>query len=157
MEDRELQKLLLDIQPQWHYWIAKPFKQMFDEGVSVGMYYCIQMLRQHGDSMTMTELARSVHCSKQQMTRTVSRLIDCRLAERISDPSDRRIIRLRLTEEGIAYTERFLANAEAYYRPILDSVTPEEKEALLQALRTLYRIFLRLYAEKGAAPRPDEE
>lgn len=156
MEDRELQTVLMETQAQWNYWVAKPFRQMFDEGVSVGMYYCLQRLRQHGDSMTMSELARSVHCSRQQMTKTVNQLIGCDFAERISDPDDRRIIRLRLTKAGIAYTEHLCENAEVFYRSMFASMTAEEKKDFGNALCTLHRIFTCLSERCDVCARSDE-
>ena len=110
MQNDELQALLLSVMPQWHYWIAKPFvKQVVTEEVSGGMFHCLQMLRANGEPMTMSEIARAVHCSKQQMTKTVGKLIDCGFAERVPDPADRRIIRLKLTSEGNAFIDRFQA------------------------------------------------
>ena len=52
------QEELLALMPVWNYRIAKPFKQMLDEGVSLEMYYCIQTLRWYGGTLTMSELAR---------------------------------------------------------------------------------------------------
>ena len=57
---RHLQEELLALMPVWNYRIAKPFKQMLDEGVSLEMYYCIQTLRWYGGTLTMSELARYV-------------------------------------------------------------------------------------------------
>lgn len=143
-----MQELLLTTLPQWHYWVAKPMKLMLEEGVSVGMYYCMQMLRAHGDTMTMSEMARSVHCSKQQMTRTVNKLIECRFVQRVPDPGDRRIIRLGLTEEGTGFIERFLAMSAECYQPMFDRMTPEELAEFGEAVGTLHRTFSSLYRKQ---------
>ena len=58
MKSTKTQELLLNLMPMWNYQIAKPFKQLLDEGVSLEMYYCIQMLRWQGGAMTMSQLAR---------------------------------------------------------------------------------------------------
>ncbi|MBQ8927643.1 MAG: MarR family transcriptional regulator, partial [Oscillospiraceae bacterium] len=140
METNTLQELLLDTMPRWHYWIAKPFKSLLDDGVSLGMYYCIQTLRQHGESMTMSELAGAMHCSKQQMTRTVERLAGCGFVERMTDPCDRRIIRLQLTQSGRDYTGQFLEQDCAYYHRLIGSLSPQQQEELYGALQTLNAI-----------------
>ena len=57
MQTNEIQELLLDTIPAWHYWFARPFKRMLNDGVSLDMYYCIQSMRRSGRTMTMTELA----------------------------------------------------------------------------------------------------
>ena len=45
MQTNEIQELLLDTIPAWHYWFARPFKRMLNDGVSLNMYYCIQSMR----------------------------------------------------------------------------------------------------------------
>ncbi len=151
MQNDELQALLLSVMPQWHYWIAKPFvKQVVTEEVSGGMFHCLQMLRANGEPMTMSEIARAVHCSKQQMTKTVGKLIDCGFAERVPDPADRRIIRLKLTSEGNAFIDRFQALSKECFAPIIARMTPEEQQEFCDALKTLHRIFTRLFHAENA-------
>lgn len=144
METRELQELLLATMPLWHIRINRPFKKQLDERVSLGMYYCIRQIQQHNGTVTMSELARSARCPKQQMTKTVGKLIECRFAERISDPADRRVIRLRLTEEGLKFSEQFLTEDAAYFRNMLDSLSPEDKEEFGRALRSIHRILMQM-------------
>ena len=48
MQTNEIQELLLDTIPAWHYWFARPFKRMLNDGVSLDMYYCIQSMRRSG-------------------------------------------------------------------------------------------------------------
>ncbi len=149
METRQLQELLLAAMPLWHHYIIKPFTRQLDQGVSVGMYYCIQQIRQSSEAVTMSRLARDAHCPKQQMTKVVNRLIEYGFAERISDPADRRIVRLRLTEEGAQYAEKFLSEDAAYFQKLLDGLTPEDKDALGGALGTLNRILLSLPTDQA--------
>ena len=84
MQTNEIQELLLDTIPAWHYWFARPFKRMLNDGVSLDMYYCIQSMRRNGHTMTMTELANFARMPKQQMSKLVERL--CRAAERPGRP-----------------------------------------------------------------------
>lgn len=152
MQDYALQELILATHPLWHYWMVKPFKQMLDEDVSIGMYYCIQTLAAHGDTMTMSELAKTVHCSKQQMTKTVNKLMECGLTARIQDPSDRRIVRLKLTEEGVQFITCFLDKVTDYYKPMLDLMNQEERTDFTEAIRTLHRIFSDIKTRSGVTP-----
>ena len=100
MQTNEIQELLLDTIPAWHYWFARPFKRMLNDGVSLDMYYCIQSMRRSGRTMTMTELANFARMPKQQMSKLVDKLVEGGFAERLSDPDDRRVIRLRATEKA---------------------------------------------------------
>ncbi len=45
LEIEQIQEESLGLLPQWNYRIIKPFKQLLDEGISLEMYYCIQILR----------------------------------------------------------------------------------------------------------------
>lgn len=88
MQTNEIQELLLDTIPAWHYWFARPFKRMLNDGVSLDMYYCIQSMRRSNRTMTMTELANFAHMPKQQMSKLVDKLVEGGFAERLSDPDD---------------------------------------------------------------------
>ena len=157
MKTSELQELLLATMPQWHYWISKPFKSLLDDSISLSMYYCIQILKEHGESMTMTELARFTHSPKQQMTKTVDRLTECCFAERISDPSDRRIVRLKLTQKGKNYIEHFLSEKAFYYQSMFDEMTPEEREDFYQALQTLHGCFCNMHKRKQNQSKSEKD
>ena len=133
--------MLLAIMPQWHYWFAKPFKRLLDDGVSLEMYYCIQFLRLNGETMTMSELAATTGMTKQQMTKIVNRLIEHNFVERVSDPDDRRIIRLKIKDKAESYINRFLDRDAAYFKEFFDELAPSDRDELAQALATLLRIF----------------
>ena len=74
MQTNEIQELLLDTIPAWHYWFARPFKRMLNDGVSLDMYYCIQSMRRSGRTMTMTEHANYARMPKQQKRKHVAKL-----------------------------------------------------------------------------------
>ena len=113
MQTNEIQELLLDTIPAWHYWFARPFKRMLNDGVSLDMYYCIQSMRRSGRTMTMTELANFARMPKQQMSKLVDKLVEGGFAERLSDPDDRRVIRLRATEKADEYEVSFSTSSKA--------------------------------------------
>ena len=128
MQTNEIQELLLDTIPAWHYWFARPFKRMLNDGVSLDMYYCIQSMRRSGRTMTMTELANFARMPKQQMSRLVDKLVEGGFAERLSDPDDRRVIRLRATEKADEYVASFLEKDAAEFRAFFDQLEGEERE-----------------------------
>lgn len=148
METRELQELLLSAMPLWHFCIAKPFKEKLDERVSIGMYYCLRHIGKYNGEITMSELARQVQCPKQQMTKTVNKLIECQMVERVSDPMDRRIIRLRLTEEGMQFIDHFLSEDAAYFLDMLNAMNTQDQQDFQQALETLCRILPSMLCQK---------
>ena len=131
MQTNEIQELLLDTIPAWHYWFARPFKRMLNDGVSLDMYYCIQSMRRSGRTMTMTELANFAR----------DRLVDGGFAERLSDPDDRRVIRLRATEKADEYIAAFFEKDAAEYREFFDQLGKDELDPFCEALRTIHDTF----------------
>ena len=157
MQSNEIQELLLDTIPAWHYWFARPFKRMLSDGVSLDMYYCLQTLRRHDGTMTMTELANFAGMPKQQMSKVVDRLVDGGFTERLSDPGDRRIIRLRPTEKADEYVRQFLEQDAAPYRQFFEDLSEEERERFCQALTAMHEIFgAQLQRHGGKPPCPTE-
>ena len=140
MESTKIQELLLGLMPWWNYQIAKPFKQLLDEGVSLEMYYCIQTLRWLGGTMTMSELANWTKMPKQQMTKMVNRLVEQEFVERIDDPQDRRIIKIQITDKALEYIDHFLKNTAGFHS-LLDQLGEEEKEKFQQALELLFDVL----------------
>ncbi len=144
MKTSELQELLFLTMPHWHYRLAKPFKQLLNEGVGIETFYCIEMLRRSDDLLTISETARRMGIPKQQMTRIADRMIDLGLAERVGDPSDRRITRLKLTDEAGSFVDRFLGQDAVYYKNLFDSMTEKDREDFKNALESIRDIFERL-------------
>lgn len=141
---RRIQEELLGFLPLWNYHITKPFKQLLDEGVSLEMYYSLQVLRLIGDAATMTEFGKYTRMPKQQVTKMVNRLVERNFVERIYDPTNRRIIRIRLTETGEEYIDHFLTENAGCFRNLLEQLTPEECGQFEEAIKTLYEILSRL-------------
>lgn len=144
MEYLKIQEMLLELLPQWNYKIAKPFKQLQDEGVSLEMYYCIKTLQWGGGMLTMSELGRYTKMPKQQMTKMVNRLVEQEFVERVYDPSDRRIIKIRLTDTAQNYLDHFVAHDASCFQPLLDSMSPEDRGIFQAALGQLLDVFSRL-------------
>lgn len=140
LEIKKIQGTLLDVLPVWNYKIEKPFKKLLDEGVSLEMYYCIRILQWHG-SLTMSELANIVKMPKQQMTKMVNRLVEQEFAKRIYDPSDRRIIKIELTENAQKYIDRFLTQDAECFQKLLEKMSETDRSDFMQAISTLTRIL----------------
>ena len=139
-EIKKIQEAILAVLPVWNYKIEKPFKQMLDEGVSLEMYYCIRTLRWRG-ALTMSELAHLVKMPKQQMTKMVNRLVEQDFARRIYDPSDRRIIKIELTDNAMTYIDQFLAQDAECFQKLLEEMNEADRSDFMQAISTLMRIL----------------
>ena len=147
---REVQELLLAVMPGWHHFIARPFKQLFREDMSLEMYYCLQALHRQGDMLTMSELARLIHVPKQRMTRLVDQLSERGFVERVYDSTDRRITRLRVTQEALTYIDEFLSRDAGYYHDLLTRMSEQDRAAFRGALEEIQRVFDALPTEEFA-------
>ena len=96
----------------------------------VSLYRVMDFVRRKG-SPRMSELGRALAVSLSTATRMAEVLVDIGYAERLSDPSDRRLVRLTLTEHGEKahdVIERYLLQS---IRNNLNFLTPEEQAVFL--------------------------
>ncbi len=154
MKYQKEQNLLAEVVPQWHYRIARPFKQFCENGITPEAYHCLLTLLWQGDGLTMSELARLAGMSPQQTTRVVNRLIQGGFARRENDPVDRRVIRLRTTEYAREYVQRFRCQQADYYEHMFEDMGEDGRDAFCAALETLRHVFGRL---PNACCRGEEE
>jgi len=158
MQEEEMQQLLLELMPPWHYWMVKPFKKLLSENdVSMGMYYTLKMLRWYNSPVIMGELAKTAQCSKQQMSKMVSKLIECEFVERIDEPNDRRMVRLQVTEKGLEYMQHLEQLAKEAYVLMLNAVPEKDKDDFFNALKTLKTVFNEMKPEMLSSPEDDKE
>lgn len=89
---------------------------------------------------TMSQLSESLQVHPSTATELVERLIQAGLAERQRDEGDRRVVWVGLTEKG---QEAVLQHRQAYQqrlRSFLEQLTPDQRQAMLTALRILNEI-----------------
>lgn len=104
-----------------------------------------------GSSMTMSELASARNVALNTATSLVDRLVAAGLVERRSDPADRRIVRVAVTDKGRQLVERLRAVRRQAIRRMLDELTDEEVVSILRAMPALARLAeVKLPAGAGA-------
>lgn len=144
MEYRQIQEQLLSMLPLWNYLIAKPFKQLLDDGISLEMYYCIKTIQWYGKPLTMSELAKYTMSSKQQMTKVVNRLVEQDLVERIYDPSNRRIIKINVKEKAMFYTDHFIEHNAKCFCTFLEQMSKEDLDDFQKGIELVYHSLANL-------------
>lgn len=141
MNNFTLQENILALLPMWNYNIAKPLKQFLNDGISLEMYYCIQTLRWYNRPMKMSELSEATKTPKKQMTKVADRLVEQKLVERIYDSSDRRTVKLQLTEGALSYIDHFLDQDGGYFKSILGQIEQEDLIRFQEAIKTLIEVL----------------
>ncbi len=102
-------------------------------------YMLLGLLKQ--GAMPMTELGRHLGRSKPNMTAIVDGLIDGGLARRLHDKSDRRIVRIEMTEKGKTVMEERKKTARQAIRANLAELSESELEELCDSLEKVNRII----------------
>ena len=98
--------------------------------------------------LAMGELAARRGMAVNSATAVVERLVHAGLVERVADPADRRVVRVRLTAAGVRVRDAVAALRRAEYLRLLEQLTPEERERLAAAIPALARL-----AEAAGRPR----
>lgn len=93
------------------------------------------------DGMTVTDLAQSMHLSKSSTTQLTDRLVKMKLIKRLSDKSDRRIVKLVLTEKGEAYLESQKHEIIDKMRKILSKLPEKDLTELIRISTNLTTIL----------------
>lgn len=93
---------------------------------------------------TMGHLSERLGVRQNALTQAADRLVNHLLAERLSDPNDRRVVRLRLTEQGRAWVSERHARRRARLYQVWNTLDPAEQETFVQAVRTLEAAARRL-------------
>ena len=92
-------------------------------------------------NLTMGELSKSIAAPMSSTTRMVNWLVDNGYAARLSDPDDRRIVRVTLTEEGRKLYEYIEDHIVQRVRETLQMLTQEEQSVVLAVFDKLARTF----------------
>jgi DNA-binding MarR family transcriptional regulator len=90
-----------------------------------------------GGSLTMGELCERLHISESAGTALSDRLVAHEMVVREADPSDRRIVRLSLSDEAHSTVERFRAMKRARIAEVLSVLDDDELAALVRVYERL--------------------
>lgn len=141
MDFIKTQETLIKLLPLWQNKIARPFKQILDEGITYEMYNCMQFLVWFEDGIAMSELANALRLPKQQATKLVNRLVDGGFAERLSEKNDRRVIKVSLTGKAKQYIEKITSRDIESYKNGFKTMDMHDMEDFQKAIETLFRIL----------------
>ncbi|MFF1651542.1 MULTISPECIES: MarR family transcriptional regulator [unclassified Streptomyces] len=108
-------------------------------GLRRGEFDVLAALRRSGPPYTLipSALAKTLMLSRAGMTNRLDRLEADGLVERRLDPTDRRSFRVALTDRGHEVVDAAVTDHAANESRLLSALTPDERETLDHALRTL--------------------
>ena len=89
---------------------------------------------------TMGRLSEKLRIKGSALTQAADRAIRQGLVERVSDPEDRRVVRLRLTSQGRKWTQERQARRRARLEIIWRGIDAVERVAFVDAVQALERL-----------------
>ena len=98
----------------------------------------------------MSEIGRHMEISKPYMTALVNKLIREGLAERVLDPDDRRVVMIRITDDGRNVLSEFTRIARETVIRKLSSLDSEDISSLHQSMKSIRKIISKLDRERVA-------
>ncbi|GAA0592088.1 hypothetical protein GCM10009001_05320 [Virgibacillus siamensis] len=114
------------------------WNKVFDEDLGVSHILVLGHLMVHGNSRP-SDIAKELGLTPPTLTHLSEKLVQKKLALRIRDESDRRIVNLGITDEGIATVQRANQKGVELRKNLFEKLTEEEREQLLSIYEKLGR------------------
>jgi DNA-binding MarR family transcriptional regulator len=122
--------------------LARQLRQTSDSDLSPTQSAVLATLANHGP-VTLGELAELERVASPTITKVTGILRERGLVEKVTDPDDRRFVRVELTADGRALVERSRARKTAWLARQLHDLPPEELERLAAAAEVLEHLTAR--------------
>lgn len=112
------------------------WNKMFNEDLGVSHILVLGHLKQSGRSRP-SDIARALGLTPPTLTHLSEKLVRKKLAIRIIDEFDRRIIYLGITDKGVEMVNRANQEGQALRRNLFEKLTDEERQQLLKIYEKL--------------------
>jgi len=119
-----------------------------------GDFEVLALLRRNEPNLlTPVEVAKKLLSSQSGMTGKLDRLEEQGLIQRLPDPEDRRVVRLRVTDSGRRLIDEAFSSSLEVYESILDELSTAEREQLATLLTKLLKRLDHLAKSKQVPTR----
>jgi DNA-binding MarR family transcriptional regulator len=122
--------------------LARQLRQTSDSDLSPTQGSVLATVGKSGP-LTLGELAELERVAGPTITKVTTLLHEKGLVDKITDPADRRFVRVQLTAEGQALLERTRARKTAWLARQLGDLSPDEVERLVAATEVLEHLTAR--------------
>ena len=116
-------------------WDAGPWLEL---DMSTPQFKALLLISEE-EGIRMRKLARKMGGSFSNATVLVDRLVERGLVERLAEPEDRRVVLVRVSQEGRFLIEQLVTSWRAISPSILETLAPEELDTVRDALRILLK------------------
>lgn len=87
--------------------------------------------KKEGKFLTVSELAKQLKLSSPAISRTVKNLVEKGWVQRTESQSDRRIVQLTVTDEGVSIAKEAKKELNAFMVQVYKKIDPEDLEAYI--------------------------
>ena len=108
----------------------------------------------YGAQATMKDYSERLGVSQSTVTQLAERLVRRGLIERLSDPEDRRVVRLHVSQAGSQIMRTAKDQEHQTLQAIWQAITPEEQQAIMRGLELLGGAAESLRAAQGRPLAP---
>jgi len=136
---------LIAIHPLLYKSLSKPLRTK--TSVTPGGMFVMGRLKRHG-TLSMSDIGRCLSMPKPHITVIVDRLIEEQYVERHSDPNDRRIINISLTEKGLSDFEDLKQVISETLKSKLVLLNEDEQERLSAASQQVKEILISILSKE---------
>jgi DNA-binding MarR family transcriptional regulator len=116
-------------------WDAGPWLEL---DMSTPQFKALLLISEE-EGIRMRELARKMGGSFSNATALVDRLVERGLVERLAEPEDRRVVLVRVSEEGRRLIEKLVTSWRAISPSLLETLAPKDLDKVHDALRILLK------------------
>jgi len=131
--------------------LARRLRQGASDGLTPSLASALATLSNQGP-LSAGELARAEQVTPPSITALVNRLDEHGLIERVSDPADRRVVRIGLSAEGAARIEAIRRRKDEQLEALLAALSDTEREQLALAAPILERLAALALEPAPASP-----
>ena len=104
----------------------------------------LRACRRMGDECTATQLAEVVPTDPSRISRIVTKLVDLGLLRRRRLQDDRRVVMLRLTDEGRELTSQLYGSTQSYYATLTEGIAGEDLRVFASVTARIMENYHRL-------------
>lgn len=136
---------LISIHPLLFKSISKPLRNQ--SSITPGGMYVLGSLKRNG-TQSMSDIGKCLAMPKPHVTVIVDKLIEEGYVERQSDPKDRRIVNILLTERGLADFESIKLAVSENLKIKLSALSDEEQNILVTASQQVKDILITILSKE---------
>jgi len=136
---------LISIHPLLYKSISRPLKHQ--SSITPGGMFVLGSLKRNG-TQSMSDIGKCLSMPKPHITVIVDKLIEEGYVERQSDPKDRRVVNILLTEKGLKDFEEIKLAISENLKVKLSTLNDEEQETLAIASQHVREILISILSRE---------